>query len=408
MKLDCAGSPELTYCTNIHPGETWCEVRENLVTYVRAVKRAVSPSAPFGVGLRLSAAAARELDNPEEVAALRAFLQREGLYVFTLNGFPYGSFHGGGVKEQVYLPDWRDDERLVYTNRLARLLAQLLPHGCEGSISTVPGAFKGSVASRADEGRIADQLIEHAGGLARLADLTGAHVALALEPEPFCHLETVEETIAFFEREIWGRLETFSLISGLSGDRAEEALRSHLGVCVDACHLAVGFEEVDETLGALTRAGIRIPKLQLSAGLEIRPSDRPLAEMLSALRPFAEDVYLHQATELQELADGRTMKRRFLDLPAAIDDIAGRERLEHVWRVHFHVPLFSESLGPFHGTQAHLSALLERLRAHAHSPHLEIETYTWEVLPPEHRSESVVSAIAREIQWARSRLETAS
>jgi hypothetical protein len=147
-----AGGSHLGYCTNIHPGESWDEIRANLGRYVPEVKRRVSPDAPFGLGLRLSCLAARQLAGPESLAEFADFLRRESLYVFTINGFPYGPFHGTRVKEDVYLPDWRDEERLEYTNLLADLLAQWVPAGTAsgGSISTVPGAFRAATRGTTD------------------------------------------------------------------------------------------------------------------------------------------------------------------------------------------------------------------------------------------------------------------
>ena len=194
MKLAVPGEPHLTYCTNIHPGETWAEVRANLERHVSRVKAAVAPTRPFGVGLRLSAVAAAALAQPAELDAFRTFLRDSGLYVFTINGFPYGPFHGTRVKEEVYLPDWLDDARLSYSDRLAELLAALLPDepGLEGTVSTVPGAFKGRVRGAADESRMAELMVRHAAGLHRLRERTGKMVSLALEPEPCCHMETVD------------------------------------------------------------------------------------------------------------------------------------------------------------------------------------------------------------------------
>jgi hypothetical protein len=150
MKLPGTPAVDLTYCTNVHPGETWEETFASLQRYLPAIKQRVSPDQPFGVGLRLSADAAETLGGPEHLDAFKAFLAQSQLYVFTINGFPYGRFHGGRVKESVYLPDWRDEARLVYSNRLADILAALLPErrDIEGSISTVPGAFKPQVSTR--------------------------------------------------------------------------------------------------------------------------------------------------------------------------------------------------------------------------------------------------------------------
>lgn len=409
MKLDSAGQPHLTYCTNIHPGETWPEVRRNLAEHVLAVKARVSPDAPFAVGLRLSARAAEELCAPGEIERLQAFLAEHALYVPTLNGFPHGVFHGAVVKEAVYLPDWRHAARLAYSDRLAEILAALLPDdgSLAGSVSTVPGAFRPLVTTPLDEALIAENLLQHAAHLHRLRERTGKTIALALEPEPFCHLETTAEAVAFFEAHLFTRAATarFAELAGTSSRGAEEGVRRHLGVCLDACHAAVQYEDAAGSLDALARAGIAAPKIQLSAGLEVDfaaagDSVKARLALLEALRPFAEGVYLHQVVAREAGSLQRT-----LDLPEAIAR-AERDPLRlEAWRIHFHVPVFREELGPFHNTQPYLRDLLALLRARAASPHLEVETYTWDVLPAEHRREAIDDAIARELTWVRGRLD---
>jgi hypothetical protein len=408
MKLDCAGAPHLTYCTNIHPGETWEEVRWNLVEHVCAVKAKVSPSAVFAVGLRLSARAAAELCAPGEIDRLRSFLVEHELYVPTINGFPHGVFHGTVVKEAVYLPDWRDPARLAYSDRLAEILAAILPGdgALEGTVSTVPGAFRPLVATPADEALIAESLLRHAAHLHRLRERTGKTIALALEPEPFCHLETIADAIVFFEAHLLTRAATarFADLTGTSPRGAEEGLRRHLRVCLDACHEAVQYEDAAGALDALARAGIAVGKVQLSTGLEVDfaaagESVKDRLALLDALRPFAEGVYLHQVVAREAGA-----LRRTLDLPEAIA-LAERDPLRlEAWRIHFHVPVFREALGPFRNTQPFLRELLAILRVRAVAPHLEVETYTWDVLPAEHRREAIDDAIARELTWVRGRL----
>ncbi len=213
MKL--AGSAaHLTYCTNIHPGESWPEVRANVERHVVAVKARVCPDAPFGVGLRLSARAAAELRQPHELAAFAAFLKDSGLYVFTINGFPYGAFHEARVKENVYLPDWRDPARARYSACLAEVLAALLPEGMVGSVSTVPGAFRSAAPTSDDAAQIARALVDHAATLVRVLETTGKEITLALEPEPMCLLETSDEAVRFFEERLFDSasraLNTFS------------------------------------------------------------------------------------------------------------------------------------------------------------------------------------------------------
>ena len=385
MRLAATGAPHLTYCTNIHPGETWAEVRDNITTYVRAVKARIAPDRPFGVGLRLSAAAAATLTVPTELEAFRALLEESGLYVFTINGFPYGTFHGTPVKEGVYRPDWLEDARLDYTDNLAHILAALLPADCEGSISSVPGAFKARVLGDADAAAIAARIAAHVATLHELQRRRGVTIALALEPEPCCQLETIAETVAFFERHLFRQR-----VPGLDAAASEAALRRHVGVCLDACHMAVEFETPRDALATLAAHGVRVVKIQVSAGLAATiesPAD------LEGLRAFADEVYLHQVVE-------RTPRGlvRWTDLPAALDE-ATRAPRHREWRIHFHVPLFRERLGRFASTQAYVRELLALVRTAAPTSHLEVETYTWDVLPEEFRREPIVDAVARELAW---------
>lgn len=389
------GGAHLTYCTNIHPGESWSEIRGNLERFLPRVKVEVSPDAPFGVGLRLSAAAARSLQEPAELEAFARFLRDNGLYVFTINAFPYGAFHGTRVKENVYLPDWRDDARIEYTNDVARVLAALLPEDhAFGSISTVPGAFKASATTPDALARIANGFIRQVADLAHLERETGRRIVLAIEPEPCCVMASVAETVAFFETYLHsGDAATMlSRVVGTDVRGAERMLRRHLGVCVDLCHAAVEFEDPAECVDRFERAGILIGKMQITAGLRVRRVDE-LA--VAALRSLEDGVYLHQVVES---ATGEL--RRYADIDVASAAMGWRER-DCEWRVHFHVPVFLEALEGFASTQAFVRDVLRREREHAHTPHLEVETYTWSVLPPHVRDVPMESAIARELRWVR-------
>ena len=340
----------LGYCTNIHAGETWDEIFANVELRVRAVKARVAPDRPFGVGLRLSAAAADRLADPGVLETFRDYLRATGLYVFTINGFPYGAFSGGAIKERVYRPDWLEDERLTYSDQLADILAALVPPGAEGSVSTVPGCFGERGPLRDAAPRVAERLRAHAEHLWRLRERTGNVVTLALEPEPHCILETSADAVTFFEEHLLARasVAAFAATTGLAPARAEETLRRHLGVCLDACHAAVEFETPDEAVDRFVAAGVRILKVQVSAGLRLA---RPDAAARAALERFAEGVYLHQVV----VRSGPHL-RRYLDLPQALADAAraGTDDALHggdEWRVHFHVPVFRAALGPFENTQ---------------------------------------------------------
>jgi hypothetical protein len=360
------GDTHLTYCTNIHPGESWAEVEANVATYVVDVKRRVSPEAAFGVGLRLSDRAAREL-AAGRVPAFQALLAKHDLYVFTINGFPHGTFHGAPVKEAVYRPDWLEDERVAYTDLLADLLARLLPDGVAGSISTVPGCFQTRGAAAALPA-IASNLERCAAHLAEVERATGKHIALAIEPEPCCVVETIDQAIALFARYLPDR--------------------THLGICLDACHAAVEFEELPGCIERLRAAGVPIAKLQLSAGLALDAAD---ARSRAQLARYVDPVYLHQV-----VVDGA---QRFADLPEALAHASRGE-----WRVHFHVPIIEAELNGLATTQRFLADLLALQRRDPISTHLEVETYTWDVLPPELRSRPIEDAIASELRWVRERL----
>lgn len=392
MRLDrLPGGPHLTYCTNIHAAETWTEIGASLDRHVPTIKARVSPNAPLGLGLRLSAIAAAELADAPTLDRFRDQLARLGAYVFTINAFPYGPFHGVRVKEKVYEPDWRTPERLRFTADAAQVLSALLPEGGFGSISTVPGAFKPVGRESGAVALMTERLFQAAADLVALERATGRTIALALEPEPCCLLETGDETIAFFEDALFApaAVARFRAMAGLGQDEAEAALRRHLGVCYDVCHGAVEFEDTAAALRRFRAAGIAVAKIQLSAALRV-PEMRP--DLIPQLMRFDDGVYLHQT-----VVRGRDLKR-FVDLPHALAAFeAGQAAGE--WRVHCHVPVFLRRLGEIGSTQDDLLSMLGALKREALSPHLEAETYTWNVLPDPLRTGSKADDIARELAF---------
>lgn len=385
---------QITYCLNIHPTQTWDEVRTALTGPVRAVKAALSPDAPFAVGLRLSAEAAQALASPEARVELAALLDRERYSAISVNGFPYGPFHGTPVKEEAYQPDWRSEERLVYTQALADLMASITPAGEYVSLSTVPGTFK--PLSVGAEAHMAENLLRAVSHCVALKQRTAVSVAIALEPEPFCFLETIAETITYFEQYLYsyGAVRRLAELSGLSAKDAESALPEHLGVCYDVCHAAVEFEDPVVSVNALRDAGIPVHKLQLSTALRIAEVD---AEARAALAAFNESTYLHQV-----VARGEHGLARYADLPEALARGAASDGEE--WRIHFHVPIFAQSLGVLGTTQTFLEEILELHRCEPISAHLEVETYSWNVLPETLRHERIEDAVVHELRWVLERL----
>ena len=398
MKLNqLSGNVHLTYCTNIHAGQSWQDIRASLDEYVPAIKSTVAPSQPMGIGLRLSGEAAAVARQPEALASFRDQLSVLGAYVFTINAFPFGPFHGVRVKEDVYLPDWRDRERVAFTANSAAVLAGILPDGIEVSISTVPGAFKPNGRSSEAVAAMARNLMMAVADLVDLKRRTGKHIALALEPEPCCFLETTDESIAFFEGALL-KPETLDMLGGITGvgrSEAEILLRRHLGICYDVCHGSVEYEDTVAALDRLLAAGIAIPKIQLSAAMRIPAMTKGL---INAVMRYNDGVYLHQSI----VRSGDNLSRH-VDLPDAVTAF-GEGQADGEWRIHCHVPVFLADLGEISSTRSDLVATLAALRQRTRSSHLEVETYTWDVLPDDVRTGSKSADIAREIAFCRQEL----
>lgn len=398
----------LTYCSNIHPGESWGAVRAQLERHLPPLKARLAPDRPFGVGLRLSDRAARELLEGGRLARFRDWLDARGCYVFTINGFPYGGFHRQVVKEQVYAPDWRRPERVAYSRRLVRILAALVPEGQEGSISTSPLSYKpwlaGDPAARAAAFRMSSQhLAEVVAAMVCMHEATGAQLNLALEPEPDCLIENTAETIDFFQQRLWpvGGSHLARRL-GCSRAEAEAHLRRHVTVCYDTCHFALEYEEPSEALARFAEAGIRVGKVQISAAIKADLPAAPVARAALAerLRPFAESTYLHQVIERR--TDGTL--HRYRDLPDALPHI-GRAEAE-AWRVHYHVPVFADAFEGLRSTQDDIAKTLRALPEASDCRHLEIETYTWDVLPEALKTD-LGASIEREYSWVMRHLRAA-
>lgn len=395
--MNISDSVHLTYCLNIHPGETWDEHLGAIRTQALAVRDRVGGGAPFGLGLRISALAARTLN--EDLAlrtAFKEFLRQENVYVFTINGFPYGRFHGERVKERVYQPDWRDPARLSYTLMLAATLAEWMEEGMTGSISTVPGGYRPHVRDLADRQAISDQLMDAVAGLATILRETGKEIHLGLEPEPACMLESTEDFITFW-REIVMTHGRDRLAKGMGVNRlaAETLIRRHLGVCLDTCHAALQFEDPAECIDQYQTEGIKLSKIQISAALQMDNTE----QARRALRAFDEPVYLHQTRA--RAAEGMIVA--WNDLPEALAALPGHPSDETV-RVHFHVPMFWGGTDVLGTTAVLLNrAFWDRLRAGV-CAHLEIETYTYDVLPESLKSASIDESIAREWDWVSAHL----
>jgi hypothetical protein len=392
------GLGHLTYSTLVHPGDNWDEMWHSLITYVPAVKKRISPDQRFGVSLRLSGKSAERLTaDPKERAKLKAFLDANDMYLYTVNAFPHGAFKGERVKEEVYEPDWRSDTRSRYTMQVADILAEVAPPDVNPSIQSPPLGFKPRVTGPDVVDEYTRHVLQVVAHLVKLEQRTGRTVTLALEPEPFCFLEVTSEAVDYFTQHLYAdkSAESLAKATGLSVAKAHAALRKHLGLVYDICHQAVEFEDISASLASLVKAGIPIFKLQEAAALRIPEVSKDLVD---ALRPFADTVYLTQTVEKR---DGKLT--RYLNLEDAFaaweKDPGPRE-----WRTHFHVPVFLDDLGLFKTTRF---AIEEALRFHKATPvstQLEIETYTWDVLPQSLKTGDITDYVVRELEWVQSQL----
>lgn len=393
MRVDSSGFFHLTYCTNIHAAEGWDAVNANIQRFAPALKARLSPSGPFGIGLRLSARDARELLEGNRLDAFRAFLDSGQLYVALINGFPHGSFHRTAVKAEVYAPDWRDEERVRYTLDLVAILSRLLPAQLDGGVSTAPLSYKPWVRD-ASPAAFTRNIVRVAEAMVRERQRSGALMHLDIEPEPDCVIETSDEFLEFFERDLLaegGPLLASSI--GCSAAVAETHLREHVRICVDCCHFAVEYEDPIAALDRVRAAGVQVGRVQLSSALTVTfPGDEAGCRLLvDRLRRFADSTYLHQVIERRN-----GVLTHYPDLDVALDRRPSPAAAE--WRIHFHVPLFTADYDGLGSTQSYVREVLDIARRTRFTRHFEIETYTWDVLPQGLKID-LLDSIGREYDW---------
>jgi hypothetical protein len=388
----------LTYSMLVHPADTWEQLWESCQRYLPAVKKRVSPDAPFRVCLRLSPISTGRLTKePAELEKLRAFLADNDMYVFTANAFPYGAFKGERVKEQVYEPDWRTEQRASYTMWVAEVLAALAPPGISPSIQSPPLGYKPRVTGSEVVEAYTNQLHRVVAYLVDLERRTGRAVTLALEPEPSCYLELTSELIGYFKDRIYTSASSTALAKVMDATQAqaEDALRKHLGAVFDICHQAVEYEDIPRALGDLRKAEVSVFKLQPASALRIPKITKEIAE---ALKAFDDPIYLHQTIERR---DGKTVQ--YPDLPVALASW-NKEPRDCEWRIHFHVPVFLDEINLFQTTRPAIEDALRVHKADPVSSHVEIETYTWDVLPEKLKTGDIVDYVSRELERLRRQL----
>lgn len=333
----------LTYCTNIHAGENWRDHFSALKQHFPAIKSALSPAKAMGIGLRLSNIASEELSAKEELIVFKEWLQENDAYVFTMNGFPYGGFHHTIVKDHVHAPDWTTTDRLNYTKRLFNILAELLPDNTDGGISTSPLSYRYWFPSDDALGlakELATNLIlEIAEQLIDIYRATGKKLHLDIEPEPDGILETGKEFIEWYQHYLLLQgIKRIASKYAVSHDEAEKMIKTHICLCYDVCHFAIGYEPHAEVIKQLAAEGIQTGKIQISAALKAAMGDEAdgRLKVKEAFAAFNESTYLHQV--IAHHKDGGFV--RYRDLPEALKDAENLSIKE--WRAHFHVPVFQK------------------------------------------------------------------
>ncbi len=383
----------LGYCTNVHAGADLQTTRQNLQQHALGVKSIVSPDAPMGIGLWLSASAAAKLRQDEQFDDFRDWLTESGLVPYTMNGFPFGDFHQEIVKHNVYQPTWFEPARQAYTADLVNLLDRLLPAEQEATISTLPICWGTPAPAEADLQQAAQHLLELAEQLRQLEEESGRCISICLDPEPGCYLDRGEDIVNFFQN--------YLLPAG-----NEETTRRYLRVCHDVCHAAVMFEPQAEVLNRYVNAGLQVGKVQVSSAV-ILPREvtnsADLAPALEQLAGFAEDRYLHQT--VVQSSDGNST-RFYEDLRIALDEVDLAQAVGTEWRVHFHVPIYLETFAHLHTSRADVEACLATCRQLGLDTSFEVETYAWGVLPSELQVPELATGIAREIEWFKQLMQT--
>ena len=392
-------SSHLTYCTNIHSGENWKDHFNEIKKYFPGIKKELSPDNPMGIGLRLSNVASIELIEEKNLDVFRQWLYEKNAYVFTMNGFPYGSFHDTRVKDQVHAPDWTTNERVEYTIRLLQILKDLLPSETEGGISTSPLSYKHWF--KTDDALInamklsTNNIVLIVENLIEIHQSTGKILHLDIEPEPDGMLETGKEFIHWFLTELLADgAKSIATKFNVSIPQAEELLKEHVRLCYDVCHFAIGYEPHVEIIQEILKSGIKIGKLQISAALKGAMNKDILLRknIKESFSKYNEPTYLHQVVAKKN--NGELL--RYPDLTEALSDYDNPNINE--WRAHFHVPIFEENFGLLQSTQKDIEEVLRLQKEINFTSHLEVETYTWEVLHGLLKL-PLQESVIREMQW---------
>lgn len=396
MKLDSYSQYDITYCSNIYSGDTWQDIFLNLKKNIPEISSKVAQTKAFGIGLRLSNNAAIQMLENDNILIFQQWLNTNNYYVATINGFVYGNFYNTSIKNKVYKPDWTTLERANFNFTLIEILSKLCPIGGDVGFSTSPLDYKFGLHKKNDKSfndLTLEYLVQLIKKLIYIEKKEGKTIHIDFEPEADCLLEKISDIVNFFENLLLVDL-ALKLTNELniSLTEAKTYIFRHLRICYDICHQAVQFEDHLKNFEILSKSGIKIGKIQLSSALEINVKPNTLIDLIDDLNKFKDKIYLHQV--VIKSFDGSFNKYR--DLPEALENF--EDNNESFWRIHYHLPIFAKKYNNFLTTSEEIKTVINFLKTSSITSCLEIETYTWEILPEELKL-NLTQSIVREYEW---------
>lgn len=231
--------------------------------------------------------------------------------------------------------------------------------------------------------------------LEKLEEETGHHIHIDIEPEPDGLLENSDEVIAFYNNYLFPQAGNILLENRVKTLKIRKILSKISPDLLWYLPFFTRFWRARKTFAKFTENDILIGKIQISSALKIIFDPENKDQIWESLERFDEATYLHQVTENR---DGKVIT--YPDLPAILSEKDDFEEL----RAHFHVPVFLEEFQGLFSTQDYIIKTLDYLEEHQVTEHLEVETYTWEVLP-ESLKIDLSSSIIRELQWVLERVK---
>jgi hypothetical protein len=380
-------SVDLSYCTNIHFGESWEEVFYILKFHSRKLRNAFLKMDQFGIGLRLSNSSIINLSKSSFFFDFLFWLKINNFYIKSVNGFPYSFFGSNYIKDNVYLPDWSNFKRYIYSRRIIILFSNFLNKNNFGGISTLPLSYKYFFCNYSYNNLYIKSIKYLYSLLILLNDIyvnNKIFIHLDIEPEPDCVVSNTLDYINFFKKWLLDRIILYFLKK-----KIHMFILNYFRICFDICHSSVEFESICQSFNSIFLFNIKFGKFQISSSLKIDKMNFYNSYVFSYL---PETPYIHQVY-------GKT----FYDNIITYKDIS----LAHIllykkkiveYRIHYHVPIFFDKYEIFESTQQYIIEFFKLLKKRNAFYIFEIETYTFDILPC-YLKLNILYSLKREYDW---------